>query len=219
MKEANEAKPREPLATPFEAAQLAVSLAIMTGSQTPDLKGAVALLREAAFKVQDLIKPRIHYPDSVMAETMEQALAVRPHDSVKPMSPATHPKEAAELLKHSKTFPGAEKIKPPKMYPASSRTCWQAVLGGNPSNKDIQTAKAKVLKTQPGLNDCLNFGMSDERSFWNWASIIAPNLPRFSKLYTTPRPQKKRSKQGQARGRYMAPKQAETGKFRKSSGD
>ncbi len=206
MKEAKEAKTREPLATPFEAAQLAVSLAIMKGIQTPDLTEAIDLLKQAAFKIEGIVRPKIYHPDVIYTSTTEDYCY--PHPSTKIVSPKTDPEGWKNHVKKIQQFPGGDQIKMPKGH----LTLMQVIAATTGRGEKKRNQKVLDAMVQAGMfmGGTDNFMFYDELGFWNMARAIAPFAPRFRHLYLTPSAAPKRD----ARGRIFAPRKSkESGKF------
>ncbi len=204
---------RLPLATPFELAQIAVAMASMREKSLPDaedLDAAVRFLRQAALRIQDEKRPRVFYAQSVMADSLEEAEAMKAHPNQVPMSPKSHPKEWAEMVSVSKkAVRGWEKIDVPKRY--STASFWRAVLGGHPSRKDIEIATDRVARNAPQIAGYLKqISPRNESEFWHWASFVVPHLPRFSAYYAQSKKKPRRSN-----GKFTKPAKDQKGKFKK----
>jgi hypothetical protein len=208
MKDASESPEPEPLATPFELAQIAVALATMRGERRPDILGAIDLLKraalEAAFETRPMAKPQIHYMTSSRMNPGPGEIIVTPESD--PIAWEAH-------LKDIRSFPGSEKIKAPKAYPATLTTCLRCLKNGrsltNQEKTKLKTCTADVRKNLSWMGDKLQ----GEYQFWVWAREMASAMPEFAKLYGKPSPRTRRSRQAGSKGQIEKPKRGPDGQF------
>ena len=203
------------IGTPFEVAQLAVSLALLKGESEPNLDSAIDLLYQAHFKVRRQTRPE---PNCVGVATLaitdqrpvETALGAMRLQKV--VSPA----DSSELAKVMKSFPGADQIEEPKKPRFSMLNIIEAVTKRR-GRKENQEIIAK-LKAANELNEQeFRHPYSGSVSFWTKAKNFAPYASRFRELYTTSASKIAHPKRRRARkGTFQAPKRGEDGRFKKS---
>lgn len=201
---------REPLASPFEVAQIAISLATLRGEAQPNLNSAVEFLREAAMRVQDEKRPRSYWASRWFEDWEEVPADNPPQQPI--LRPSTHPKEWAELLKQWRAFPGGDQITKPDGHSFSLMDIVKAVTRRRESERNM--AVIKELKKTGVLNSLgNNTRFNGEGCFWMMAEKIAPFAPRFRALY----PMKKTARKKNKKGQFIAPIQTEQGRFKKRS--
>lgn len=210
------ANERPPLASPYELASIAIALAALNQKEEPDLEGAVNLLRAAAMRGQNEKRPIVQYPDTVFCDDpadarLQQEAFERMGAKTIVQTPQSHPEAEQAAIQSAKRFEGADKIMPPKNFPASSLECWRAVLKRSPGIAELQAKKAAVLKALPSSAHWIELGAHSEAAFWTWASGVVPHLPKRGK-----QPKKaKRSRKGHSAGQYTTTKHGMDGRFKK----
>jgi hypothetical protein len=185
---------REPLASPFELAQLAISIATMRGVKTPDLEDAIQLLRSAALRVQEEKRPRAHSATGVpVVVTEAEAERMRAENPlIKVISAEKNPEEKKSWISSiTATIPCADEIHPPKKFPVTRSGFWRAVLGTRPSEKHMATTEEHVAQQNSRLATRLQEKfkqkeITNEMSFWWLVHSVAPLLPRFAQSYGAP---------------------------------
>jgi hypothetical protein len=212
----NTAKERPPLASPYELASIAIALATLHQKEEPDMEGAVKLLRDAAFRVQNEKRPIRYFPDSAffddpeMAKLNQEAFARMGAKTIV-QTAQSHPEVEQATIQILKRFEGADKIMPPKNFPASSLACWRAVLKRSPGTAELQAKKTAILKALPSSALWIEAGAHSEGAFWIWASGVMPLLPERGKKTK----KAKRSRKGESKGLYTTTKHGMDGKFKK----
>jgi hypothetical protein len=212
----NTAKERPPLASPYELASIAIALATLHQKTEPDLEGAIKLLRAAARRGQNEKRPIMHFPDTVfcddpeLAKLNQEAFASMGAKTIV-QTPQSHPEAEQAAIQIAKRFEGADKIMPPKNFPASSLECWRAVLKRSPGIAELQAKKAAVLKVLPSSAHWIELGAHSEAAFWTWASGVVPHLPTRGKKTK----KAKRSRKGESAGQYTTTKHGMDGRFKK----
>lgn len=210
------ANERPLLSSPYELASIAIALAALHQKTEPDLEEAVKLLRAAAIRGQNEKRPIVHYPDAVFCDDpavakLNQEAFARMGAKTIVQTPQSHPEAEKAAIKSAKRFEGADKIMPPKNFPASSLECWRAVLKRSPGIAELQAKKAAVLKALPSSAHWIELGAHSEAAFWTWASGVVPHLPKRGK-----KPKKaKRSRKGESAGQYTTTKHGIDGTFKK----
>ena len=200
-------KERQQLATPYEAAQLAVSLAIMRGEQKPDLAGAVELLKNAARRIQDEKCPRVLYPTAIYDES---GRFKPPHPSSNVISPSSHPAEWRAHLEQLKSFPGADQIRKPKGDDFTILQIAAAVTGRKEKARNMDVFQRMIAQLKLG-QETMTFVYAGESAFWSMAERLAPFASRFRHLYPQPNATKRRSVKGQ----FIGMKKDGKGRFQK----
>lgn len=213
-KQATEERPS--LASPYELASIAIALAALHQKAEPDMEGAVKLLRAAAMRGLNEKRPIVHFPDTVfcddpeLAKLNQEAFASMGVKTIV-QTPKSHPEAEQAAIKSAKRFEGAEKIMPPKNFPASSLECWRAVLKRSPGIAELKAKKAAVLNALPSSAQWIELGAHSEAAFWTWASRVVPHLPKRGK-----KPKKaKRLRKGDSAGQYTTTKHGMDGTFKK----
>jgi hypothetical protein len=212
----NTAKERPPLASPYELASIAIALATLHQKSKPDLEGAVKLLRAAAMRGQNEKRPIVQYPDTVFCDDpadarLQQEAFERMGAKTIVQTAQSHPEAEKAAIQSAKRFEGADKIMPPKNFPASSLECWRAVLKRSPGIAELQAKKAAVLKALPSSAHWIELGAHSEAAFWTWASGVVPHLPKRGKATK----KAKRSRKGHSAGQYTTTKHGMDGRFKK----
>lgn len=210
------ANERPPLASPYELASIAIALAALHQKEEPDLEGAVNLLRAAAMRGQNEKRPIVQFPDTVfcddpeLAKLNQEAFASMGAKTIV-QTPQSHPEAERAAIQSEKRFEGADKIIPPKNFPASSLECWRSVLKRSPGIAELQAKKAAILKALPSSAHWIELGAHSEAAFWTWASGVVPHLPKRGKATK----KAKRSRKGHSAGQYTTTKHGMDGRFKK----
>jgi hypothetical protein len=199
----------EPLATPFEVAQLAVVLATMRGHKEPDIFGAIALLKktalEVAFEKRPKVKPQVHWMSS---KTMNPG----PGEIIK--TPESDPDGWATHLAKLRDFPGAEKIQAPVTYPATLTSLIRALHGGRSLKIKERTKAEKCIEEAHAKMEWME-GIQTEQDFWVWARTVSPSLPKFARLQRKLSAKPPRSRQEGTKGQFASSTQGKDGRFKK----
>ncbi len=163
MKKQPPAAERESLASPFEVAQIAISLAIMRGEIEPDLEGGMALLKCAALRVQNEKRPRL----------------------------STFVLGQREIsLEKARAFPGGDKIIIPKGEHFTLPQIVRAAIGRKDHSRNEHVI-SKAQKANALTEDEKIRTDFDEWEFWKIVAKIAPFVPRFKELYPKIKARKK----------------------------
>lgn len=176
--------PQDPLATPFEVAQLAVALASLNGEEKPNLDAAISLLRDAAIRVQDEKRPVKRFIHSAWYATKEEADAHQwpsrcGHDKrTVVMCPETHPDEFVEYVAQIKReHPSLAKVEPPKRFPALLPAVMESLLFKRDKKSGTRLLN-RFIKADPKKFNLVQFPVQNVFSFWFTAKLFAPYLKR-----------------------------------------
>lgn len=208
MKAASPPEEREPLASPFELAQIAISLALLYDLPEPDLEGAVRLLRHSCLAVQEEKRPRAIYPTVVYVDA-------KPHGEyplgTKIITPDDDPAAWRKHIEELRNFPGGDQIVMPK---GNEFTLLQiiAAVTGRKEKKRNQDVFERMVRRGTVVREHAQYTFAGERGFWITAQLVAPFAPRFKHLY--PKPNKLPRGQMRKRGRFHKPSRAENGQFK-----
>lgn len=212
MKKKPKTEVREPLASPFEAAQVAISLAIMRGEKIPDIKGAIELLRNVSLLVHEEKRPRPFYSDAIYQD--RGGSAQPPHPSSKIFTPDTDPVAWKEHIERTRRFPGADKIVMPRGERFTVLQIVASVTGRKEKKRNNDVIKA-ILEAGILSNDLLGCTYAGELGFWIMAEKIAPFAPRFKAFYKEQKTNSAQTKQPRHAGKFHKPKRTRDGVFKK----
>jgi hypothetical protein len=192
------------LASAFEVAQIAISLSVMKGEAEPDLDGAFKLIQNADLHIQNINNAAKEKEDLERAERAKELRTQRVVGAI-----------VEGPIESLKTFPGSEKINAPKRFPASTASCWRALLGRSLSKKELKETLDFFEESNPKLGRLKDFTPHSENTFWSWAALVVKGVPKFADLYgkTPKRKPRKRNKNNQ----FTTEKRTKEGKFVKKS--
>lgn len=209
-----DAEKKQPIASPYEIAQLAVSIAIMQGEKEADINEALELLIEAEWRTPDPNFTHVFYDEFYREKNKDDTW--RPRDPwIVRVSPTTDPERWNKHIEELRSFPGNDRIQIPEDLNLTLNQLVSVVIQRRESSR-IEKVIAAMIDAKALAAKGRSLTFRGEQAFWLMAKVVARFTPRFKALYRGEEANGRTRKQPRRTGRFHKPARLEDGRIKKS---